>query len=180
MLRDGAEVTIPSSEVQVGDIVVLKPGDKVPVDGEVAEGETSIDEALVTGESVPVSKRPSDQVIAGSINRSGSIRFRATKVGADTTLAQIVDPPCDMLATRNRHGDASRCCEAKVIIQRSSIRVNCVWCEPQVRLHLQPLTSSVTTLYGRVLFPMHTRHPCVLSFGAGPIVLGPRPAVNST
>jgi len=91
VLRDGAEVTIPSSEVQVGDIVVLKPGDKVPVDGEVAEGETSIDEALVTGESVPVSKRPGDQVIAGSINRSGSIRFRATKVGADTTLAQIVD-----------------------------------------------------------------------------------------
>jgi len=91
VLRDGAEVTIPSSEVQVGDIVILKPGDKVPVDGEVTEGETSIDEALVTGESVPVTKRPGDEVIAGSINRSGSIRFRATKVGADTTLAQIVD-----------------------------------------------------------------------------------------
>jgi Cu2+-exporting ATPase len=91
VLRDGAEVTIPSSEVQVGDIAILKPGDKVPVDGEVTEGETSIDEALVTGESVPVSKRPGDQVIAGSINRSGSVHFRATKVGADTTLAQIVD-----------------------------------------------------------------------------------------
>jgi len=91
VLRDGAEITIPSSEVQVDDIVVLKPGDKVPVDGTVTEGETSIDEALVTGESVPVTKRPGDEVIAGAINRSGSVRFRATKVGADTTLAQIVD-----------------------------------------------------------------------------------------
>jgi cation transport ATPase len=91
VIRDGAEVTLPSSEVQVGDTVLLRPGDKVPVDGEVTEGETNIDEALVTGESVPVTKRPGDQVIAGSINRSGNIRFRATKVGADTTLAQIVN-----------------------------------------------------------------------------------------
>jgi P-type Cu2+ transporter len=91
IIRDGAEVTIPSSEVQVGDVVLLRPGDKVPVDGEVTDGETSIDEALVTGESLPVTKRPGDPVIAGSINRSGSIRFRATKVGADTALAQIVE-----------------------------------------------------------------------------------------
>src|ERR687893_230712 len=91
VIRDGEEATIPSSEVRLGDTVVLKPGDKVPVDGEVTGGETSIDEALVTGESVPVTKRPGDAVIAGSINRSGSVRFRATKVGADTTLAQIVD-----------------------------------------------------------------------------------------
>ncbi len=91
VIRDGAEVTIPSSEVQVGDIVLLRPGDKVPVDGEITVGETSIDEALVTGESLPVTKGPGDQVIAGSINRSGSVRFRATKVGADTALAQIVE-----------------------------------------------------------------------------------------
>src|ERR671933_509714 len=91
VIRDGAEVTIPSSEVELDDIVLLRPGGKVPVDGEVIEGETSIGEALVTGESVPVTKRPGDAVIAGSINRSGSVRFRATAVGADTTLAQIVD-----------------------------------------------------------------------------------------
>jgi Cu2+-exporting ATPase len=91
VIRDGEEVTIPSSEVRLDDFVILRPGDKVPVDGEVVEGETSIDEALVTGESVPVGKRPGDAVIAGSINRSGSVRFRATAVGADTTLAQIVD-----------------------------------------------------------------------------------------
>ena len=91
VIRGGVEVTIPSSEVQVGDVVLLRPGDKVPVDGEVTDGETSIDEALVTGESLPVTKRPGDPVIAGSINRSGSIRFKATKVGADTALAQIVE-----------------------------------------------------------------------------------------
>jgi Cu2+-exporting ATPase len=91
VIRGGEEVTIPSSEVRLDDTVLLRPGDKVPVDGEVTEGETSIDEALVTGESVPVTKRLGDAVIAGSINRSGSVRFRATAVGADTTLAQIVD-----------------------------------------------------------------------------------------
>lgn len=90
VLRDGQEVSIPSAEVQVDDIVVLKPGDKVPVDGAVTEGTSNIDEALVTGESVPVRKEPGDPVIAGSINGSGSVRFRATKVGADTTVAQIV------------------------------------------------------------------------------------------
>src|SRR5215207_5584116 len=91
VVRDGEEETIPSSEVRLDDIVLLRPGDKVPVDGIITDGETSIDEALVTGESAPVTKRPGDDVIAGAINRSGSIRFRATKVGADTTLAQIVD-----------------------------------------------------------------------------------------
>jgi len=91
VLRNGAELTIPSSAVQVDDIVILKLGDKVPVDGSVTEGESSIDESLVTGESVPVTKRPGATVVAGSINRSGSLRFRATKVGADTTVAQIVD-----------------------------------------------------------------------------------------
>jgi P-type Cu2+ transporter len=91
VIRDGEEVEIPSSEVRLDEIVILRPGDKVPVDGDVTVGETSIDEALVTGESVPVTKRPGDAVIAGSINRSGSVRFRATAVGSDTTLAQIVD-----------------------------------------------------------------------------------------
>lgn len=91
VIRNDQELTIPSTELIVGDIVILRPGDKVAVDGEVMEGQTSIDEALVTGESVPVSKEAGDTVIAGSINRTGSIRFRATKVGADTTLAQIVE-----------------------------------------------------------------------------------------
>lgn len=80
---------IPTSEVKLGEIVILKPGDKVPVDGEITEGETSIDESLVTGESVPVERMKGDKVIGGSINQSGSIKFTATKIGGDTALAQI-------------------------------------------------------------------------------------------
>lgn len=90
VLKDGKEVMVATSEVKLGDILILKPGDKVPVDGEIIEGETSIDEALVTGESMPVLKKVGDQVIGGSINQSGSVQFKATKVGEDTALAQIV------------------------------------------------------------------------------------------
>ncbi|HXH21666.1 MAG TPA: heavy metal translocating P-type ATPase [Dehalococcoidia bacterium] len=90
VLRDGAEVDVPTSDIVAGDVVVLRPGDKVPVDGVIEWGETSIDESLVTGESLPVDKAPGDQVVGGSINISGSVRFRATKVGAETALAQIV------------------------------------------------------------------------------------------
>lgn len=90
VLRDGQELLIATSEVVAGDTIILKPGDTVPVDGEVLRGETSINEALVTGESLPVSKSKGDQVIGGSINVNGTIQFKATKVGSDTALAQIV------------------------------------------------------------------------------------------
>ncbi|HEY4694567.1 MAG TPA: copper-translocating P-type ATPase [Candidatus Nanoarchaeia archaeon] len=86
----GKEQVVPTSEVKLNDVVVLKPGDKVPVDGEIIEGETAIDESLVTGESVPVERKSGDMVIGGSINLSGSVKFEATKIGQDTALAQIV------------------------------------------------------------------------------------------
>jgi P-type Cu2+ transporter len=88
--RDGQQLELPVAEVQVGDLVILKPGDKVPVDGVVLDGHSTIDESMVTGESIPVEKDTGEQIIAGTINQSGSLRFRATKVGADTALAQIV------------------------------------------------------------------------------------------
>lgn len=90
VLRNNKEELISTSEVKLGDIVILKPGDKVPVDGEIIDGETSIDESLVTGESLPVFRKKGDKVIGGSINQSGSVKFNATKVGKDTALAQIV------------------------------------------------------------------------------------------
>lgn len=90
IIRNAKEQLIPTSDVKVGDILVLKPGDRVAVDGEIIEGETAIDESLVTGESIPVFKIKGDTVIGGSINTSGSIMFRAIKVGEDTALAQIV------------------------------------------------------------------------------------------
>ncbi len=90
VLQDGKEIVISVDEVEVGDIIIVKPGEKMPVDGEVVEGHTSIDESMLTGESIPVEKNVGDPVYAASINGNGSIQFRATKVGADTALAQII------------------------------------------------------------------------------------------
>lgn len=90
VLRDGREVEVPTAEVIVGDVVVIRPGNKIPVDGEVIEGESLVDESMLTGESMPVKKVPGDTVIGATINKSGTFQYRATKVGADTALAQIV------------------------------------------------------------------------------------------
>ncbi len=90
VIRNGKEEIIPSAEIMQGDIVLLRPGDKVPVDGEIIEGETSIDESLVTGESLPVTKHVGGKVVGGSINQTGSVKFRTTKVGANTVLGQII------------------------------------------------------------------------------------------
>ncbi|HWQ29491.1 MAG TPA: heavy metal translocating P-type ATPase [Negativicutes bacterium] len=90
VLHDEKEIEIPIEEVEVNDIIVVKPGSKIPVDGEVMEGLTAIDESMLTGESIPVEKKPGDKVYAASINKTGSIRFKATKVGSDTALAQII------------------------------------------------------------------------------------------
>ncbi len=90
VVRDGAELAIPVEEVVRGDVVLVRPGEKVPVDGEVIEGESSVDESMLTGESLPVGKKAGDAVIGATINKNGRLRIRATKVGKDTALAQIV------------------------------------------------------------------------------------------
>ncbi|HEX6657242.1 MAG TPA: heavy metal translocating P-type ATPase, partial [Ilumatobacter sp.] len=91
VIRDGREQDLPTSELVVGDVVRLKPGDKVPVDGTVASGSSAIDESLVTGESIPVEKTVGDEVVGGSVNQTGPLTFEATKIGADTALGQIID-----------------------------------------------------------------------------------------
>ncbi len=90
VIRDGSEVEMPTAQVTMGDTVVIRPGNKIPVDGEVLEGVSQVDESMLTGESMPVGKKPGDTVIGATINKSGTFRYRATKVGADTALAQIV------------------------------------------------------------------------------------------
>jgi P-type Cu2+ transporter len=90
VIRDGEEREAPTAEVQVGDLLLIRPGAKVPVDAEVLEGESSVDESMVTGESLPVSKKPGDTLIGATINKQGTLRARATAVGSDTALAQIV------------------------------------------------------------------------------------------
>ncbi len=90
VIRSGQPLEVSTSEVVAGDIVLIRPGDKIPVDGEVIEGSSTVDESMVTGESVPLEKSVGSKVIGATINRTGSFRFKATKVGADTALAQIV------------------------------------------------------------------------------------------
>ncbi len=90
VLRDGAEKEIPIEDVQVGDRILVRPGERVPVDGIIREGYSSIDESMITGESMPVEKKAGDEVIGATINKTGSFQFEATKVGKDTTLAQII------------------------------------------------------------------------------------------
>jgi Cu+-exporting ATPase len=90
VVRDGAELDIPVEEVLLGDTVVVRPGEKVPVDGVVLEGSSSVDESMITGESIPVEKQTGDEVIGATINGTGSFRFRATRVGKDTALASII------------------------------------------------------------------------------------------
>jgi Cu2+-exporting ATPase len=90
VIRDGVPVEVPTAEVVADDLLLVRPGAKIPVDGVVEEGESEVDESMVTGESLPVHKQPASIVIGATINRNGTLRVRATKVGADTALAQIV------------------------------------------------------------------------------------------
>jgi Cu+-exporting ATPase len=90
IIRDGVETDIPVEDVRIGDLVVVRPGEKVPVDGVVREGASAVDESMLTGESIPVEKRSGDPVIGATLNKTGTFRFEATKVGKDTVLAQII------------------------------------------------------------------------------------------
>jgi P-type Cu+ transporter len=91
VIRDGTETELPVGQVLPGDIVLVRPGEKIPVDGQVVDGHSAVDESMITGEPVPAAKRPGDEVTGATINGTGSLRIRATKVGADSVLAQIID-----------------------------------------------------------------------------------------
>ncbi|WP_044480328.1 heavy metal translocating P-type ATPase [Paenibacillus antibioticophila] len=90
VLKDGAEISVPIEEVVPGDVIIVKPGEKIPVDGEVVFGTSAVDESMLTGESIPVEKREGDAVIGATVNKNGSLRIQATKVGRETALAQII------------------------------------------------------------------------------------------
>lgn len=100
VIRDGQEIEIAVDEVAIGDIVVVRPGDKIPVDGEVIEGYSAVDESMITGESIPVEKKVGDQVIGATINKTGSFKFLATRVGSETALAQIIKMVEDAQASK--------------------------------------------------------------------------------
>ena len=100
VLRDGVETTIPAQDVAVGDIFIVKPGESIPVDGEVLEGESAVDESALTGESLPVDKHVGDPVSTATLNRNGALTCKATRVGQDTTLQQIIDMVENAVATK--------------------------------------------------------------------------------
>ena len=100
VLRDGQEVQILAEEVLVGDVVVVRPGEKIPVDGEIIKGYSTVDESLVTGESLPIDKKVGDEVVGATLNTTGTFNFRATKVGKDTALAQIVKMVQDAMGSK--------------------------------------------------------------------------------
>jgi len=100
VIRNGREVEIPVEEVLSGDIVVVRPGEKIPVDGVVEEGRSAVDESMITGESLPVDKKAGDEVVGATVNTTGSFRFRATRVGKDTALAQIVKMVQDAMGSK--------------------------------------------------------------------------------
>ena len=100
VLRDGAELTVPVEDVRKGDIFLVRPGESIPVDGVVLEGDTAVNEAALTGESIPVDKAPGDSVSAATVNQSGFLRCEATRVGEDTTLSQIIRLVSDAAATK--------------------------------------------------------------------------------
>jgi Cu+-exporting ATPase len=90
ILKEGKEIEVPVSKVKVGDVIIIRPGGSIPVDGTVQEGESAVDESMLTGESIPVDKRPGDKIAGGTINLEGFLKFEATRVGKDTALAQII------------------------------------------------------------------------------------------
>ncbi|MDF2719628.1 MAG: copper-translocating P-type ATPase, partial [Paenibacillus sp.] len=90
VIRNGEEISVPVEDVMIGDVVVVKPGEKIPVDGEVLEGVSAVDESMLTGESIPVDKRAGDPVFGATLNKNGALRMRATKIGKETALSQII------------------------------------------------------------------------------------------
>ena len=103
VVRDGQEATVPIEQVRKGDVFVVRPGENIPVDGVVLEGNSAVNEAALTGESIPVDKNPGDAVSAATVNQSGFIRCEATRVGEDTTLSQIIKMVSDAAATKSSY-----------------------------------------------------------------------------
>ena len=137
VIRDGHEVAVPIEQVVVGDVMVVRPGEKIPTDGAVVEGESAIDESMATGESMPVNKGPGDEVIGATVNQEGLLKVAATRIGKDTFLAQVVKLVEDAQGT-------------KVPIQAFADKVTAVFVPIVIALAL-------LTLLSRVLFPAATQ-----------------------
>ncbi|HEY2025779.1 MAG TPA: heavy metal translocating P-type ATPase, partial [Gemmatimonadaceae bacterium] len=151
--REEQEIDIPIDEVRTGDVVLVRPGERLPVDGDVISGQSAVDESMLTGESLPVEKHPGDRVIGGTINRTGALRYRATTLGADSTLAQIVKLMRDAQGSR-------------APIQGLADRVSAVFVPVVISIAI--LTFAVWLIAGDV---MGARGPAAHAFAAAVTVL---------
>jgi len=149
VLRDGAEVDVPTADVRVGDFVRIRPGERVPVDGVVTEGASTIDESMLTGESVPVEKTPESRVFAGTVNRTGSFVFRAARVGSETTLARIVKLVADAQGSRapiQRLADRVAAIFVPIVLALAALTFLVWWIVGPAPSALYALTSAVAVL----------------------------------
>lgn len=152
VVRDGQEMRIPAEEIALNEIIIVRPGEKIAVDGEVIEGHTSVDESLITGESLPVKKDVGDQVIGGTINKQGLIRFKAKKIGKDTVLSQIikmVDEAQSSKAPIQRLADVVSAYFVPIVIVLALLTF-AVW----YFFIDAPLTGSAQTIFARALINM--------------------------
>jgi Cu+-exporting ATPase len=149
VVRDGAEVDVPTADVQVGDFVRIRPGERIPVDGVVTEGASTIDESMLTGESLPVEKTLESKVFAGTVNRTGSFVFRAARVGSETTLARIVKLVADAQGSRapiQRLADRVAAIFVPIVLGVAALTFLVWWAFGPAPSALYALTSAVAVL----------------------------------
>jgi len=161
VIRDGAEVEVPADEVEVDELLLVRPGEQIPVDGMVTDGYSAVDQSMLTGESMPVEKRAGDEVIGGTMNKTGAFKFRATKVGRDTALAQIIKLVEDAQASKAPIQRLADLVAGKFIfwVHVLSLTVFLFWFflgygmffSPETRLMLTPYTLAEVGVFGFAL-----------------------------
>ena len=170
VLRDGVEIEVPVEEIRVGDRLVVRPGEKVPVDGEIVDGRSALDESMISGEPVPVDKGPGDEVVGATINTSGAFEMRATRVGGDTVLAQIVRLVEEAQASRapiQRLADRISAVFVPVVVAIAAVTFLAWWAwgpEPAV---LYGMVASVTVLIIACPCALGLATPTAIMVGTG-------------
>ena len=149
VIRDGVEMDIPTAEVRVGDFIRIRPGERVPVDGAVTEGASTVDESMLTGESLPAEKAPESDVFAGTVNRTGSFVFRAARIGSETTLARIIKLVAEAQGSRapiQRLADRVAAVFVPIVLVIAALTFNAWWLLGPEAASLLALTNAVAVL----------------------------------
>src|SRR5262245_50437864 len=170
VVRDGVDVDVPTTDVQVGDLVRIRPGERIPVDGTIVDGASTIDESMLTGESLPVEKRLDSKVFAGTVNRTGSFVFRAARVGSETTLARIVKLVADAQGSRapiQRLADRVAAIFVPIVLAIAALTFLVWWALGPAPSALFALTRAVAVLVIACPFAMGLATPTAIMVGTG-------------